>query len=935
MDDSAWDQVALLSYFLCWVVLLLLQLKKSDSADDTQQLIDAHKIVRKDSLYDHINFRMDGFLYKKNNFLFWKKRKFVLVGYELKYFEELSHNNLMWKGTFDIRNYKVISEVSTTASGVSTQLDFNLVENHYANKPIMRRLSTTGNLELNLRALSEDEKNLWVQVLNRQINAFEAAKNSNTIMEPITRIVSPYDDAYSTVNYHLTDTLSLPHKENILDATNEHTKTKESISTVAIANLEGNDATTPNEFFFDSFAPLSSLAHRELEIEGITRANNLNTASTKISTTSTIVNVQVDTTKVKVSHKAPDNGFDINTFTKTGKLVKRGSNYKTWKLRTFVLKGNELKYFDSNYNLQGQFNITDCTIMELNSEKQEGSHTFVLTESQAVAEERHFQSKKKPISTSIFKSFIISKPAPSFLRRSLYLRANSNTEMEDWITVLHRQVFAINRLVRCGKVEVISSKNYADNADLRLASPTSEITTPVQSRSVTSDIVDCNHIGTASDTNDMSHHPTKINPTLSVASSPEKNDNYITKLVDHVSANETIILSSPVKLYSAFNRTSKRILVLTDRPRLLILDLLCETILGDIFWPDETGLFIDKLDDFNFKISTEDREYKFFDSNITANQWYDKILQVNTTINDAQHRNFNGSSVDSCQVSPEIRRRSITGDDEDFNLDGANNNIIISEFLTYEGLFHSINHSHVPLPTHNYYIIIGTILFSSLVKKKSITGISYKLWLVLTDAPRIYLVDNKTKKVFDDIYWPQTHFYQLDETSFKIISEDKEEIFWDDFNGSEIWIAHFKSLSKSIVNIEERVEILDESQINYVQKYLKNDEEIVFKSVVRKYKHIGLFITVRRELVITSKSRIIYLDPKSKMLLGEINMNSEGTILPRQLLANDSLGIEKINDFQFKIILEEKELIFIDDYHGSQFWLDLIEKHVTHAKIRF
>lgn len=71
------------------------------------------------------------------------------------------------------------------------------------------------------------------------------------------------------------------------------------------------------------------------------------------------------------------------------------------------------------------------------------------------------------------------------------------------------------------------------------------------------------------------------------------------------------------------------------------------------------------------------------------------------------------------------------------------------------------------------------------------------------------------------------------------------------------------------------------------------------------------------------------------MLLGEINMNSEGTILPRQLLANDSLGIEKINDFQFKIILEEKELIFIDDYHGSQFWLDLIEKHVTHAKIRF
>lgn len=250
-------------------------------------------------------------------------------------------------------------------------------------------------------------------------------------------------------------------------------------------------------------------------------------------------------------------------------------------------------------------------------------------------------------------------------------------------------------------------------------------------------------------------------------------------------------------------------------------------------------------------------------------------------------------------------------------------------------VFFTLNHSHVPLPTHNYYIIIGTILFSSLVKKKSITGISYKLWLVLTDAPRIYLVDNKTKKVFDDIYWPQTHFYQLDETSFKIISEDKEEIFWDDFNGSEIWIAHFKSLSKSIVNIEERVEILDESQINYVQKYLKNDEEIVFKSVVRKYKHIGLFITVRRELVITSKSRIIYLDPKSKMLLGEINMNSEGTILPRQLLANDSLGIEKINDFQFKIILEEKELIFIDDYHGSQFWLDLIEKHVTHAKIRF
>ena len=197
----------------------------------------------------------------------------------------------------------------------------------------------------------------------------------------------------------------------------------------------------------------------------------------------------------------------------------------------------------------------------------------------------------------------------------------------------------------------------------------------------------------------------------------------------------------------------------------------------------------------------------------------------------------------------------------------------------------------------------------------------------------MYLVDSKTKKVFDDIYWPQTHFSQLDETSFKIVSEDKEEIFWDDFNGSEIWMSHFKSLSESIVNTEERVEIHDESRINSVQKYLKNDEEIIFKSIVRKYKHIGLSITVRRELVITNKSRIIYLDPKSKMLLGEINMNTEGTILPRQSFANNSLGVEKINDFQFKIILEEKELIFIDDYHGSQFWLDLIEKHITRTKI--
>ncbi len=718
MDDSSWDQLALLFYFLCWVVLLLLQLKKSDSSDDTQQLIDARKSVRKDSLYDHINFRMDGYLYKKNNFMFWKKRKFVLFGYELKYFEELSHNNLVWKGTFDIRNYKVISEVSTMTSGVSTQFDFNLVENHYANKPIMRRLSTTGNLELHLRALSEDEKNLWVQVLNRQINAFEAAKNSNAIMEPITRVVSPYDDTHSTVNYHLTDTPLLPHKETIIDDNNRHTRMKERISNITVSNLsitdsnDVNDATTPNGKKIDSLAPALSLTQRELEVESITSATNSNAGNTKISATNTTVNVQVDKTKVKVAYNASDNGFDINTFTKTGKLVKRGSNYKSWKLRTFVLKGNELKYFDNNYNLKGQFNITDCTIMELNTEKQEGLHTFVLTESQAVAEERDLLFKKKPMSTSIFKSFIISKPPPSFLRRSLYLRANNRTEMEDWITVLHRQVFAINCLVRHGKVEVISSKNYSDNTDLSLASPTCDTMTPVRSRSTTTDIADCNHIDTASDTSDTSHDPTKtneINYSHNIKSSPESNNNYTTKLVDHVSANETVLLSSPVKLYSAYNRTSKRILVLTDKPRLLILDLLCETILGEIFWPDDIGLYIDKVDDFNFKISTEDREYKFFDSNITANQWYNKILQVNGTINDMQHRSFNDSSVDSSPVSPEIRRRSITGDDEDFDLDSANNNLIIPEFLTYEGLFHSkLQSPNVPthIRIHNRHNII-------------------------------------------------------------------------------------------------------------------------------------------------------------------------------------------------------------------------------------
>jgi hypothetical protein len=78
---------------------------------------------------------------------------------------------------------------------------------------------------------------------------------------------------------------------------------------------------------------------------------------------------------------------------------------------------------------------------------------------------------------------------------------------------------------------------------------------------------------------------------------------------------------------------------------------------------------------------------------------------------------------------------------------------------------------------------------------------------------------------------------------------------------------------------------------------------------------------------------MIYFDPKSKMLLGEINLNPEGAILPTKSFANDSLGLEKVNDFQFKIILEEKELLFIDDYHGSQFWIELIEKHIIRNKV--
>lgn len=217
------------------------------------------------------------------------------------------------------------------------------------------------------------------------------------------------------------------------------------------------------------------------------------------------------------------------------------------------------------------------------------------------------------------------------------------------------------------------------------------------------------------------------------------------------------------------------------------------------------------------------------------------------------------------------------------------------------------------------------------MKKKSISGISYKLWLVLTDSPRIYLVDSKSKKVFDDIYWPQTHVLQLDETSFKIVSEDKEEIFWDEFNGSEVWISHFESLSRCI-KTESAGETCNKTTSSSAQKYLKRDEEIIFKSIVRKYKHTGLSFTVRRELVITDKSRIIYLDPKSNKLLGEINLHTEGAILPKSF-ANDSLAVEKVNDFQFKLVLEEKELVFIDDYHGSQFWLDLIEKHITRTKI--
>jgi hypothetical protein len=242
----------------------------------------------------------------------------------------------------------------------------------------------------------------------------------------------------------------------------------------------------------------------------------------------------------------------------------------------------------------------------------------------------------------------------------------------------------------------------------------------------------------------------------------------------------------------------------------------------------------------------------------------------------------------------------------------------------------SFTHIRTQSLTHS---LIGNILFSALVKKKSISGISYKLWLVITDTPRIYLVDTKTKKVFDDIYWPQTHVLQLDETSFKIISEDKEEIFWDDYNGSEIWISHFKSLSKSLSRVEELCEKFNENRVDHIQKYLKSDEEVIFKSTVRKYKHIGLSITVRRELVITNKNRMIYFDPKSKMLLGEINLSPEGAILPTKSFANDSLGLEKVNDFQFKIILEEKELLFIDDYHGSQFWIELIEKHIIRNKV--
>ncbi len=712
MDDLWYEQIALMLYFICWTVLLLLQLKKSDSSDDKQQLIDARKSVRKDLLYDHINFRMDGYLYKKNNFMFWKKRKFVLFGYELKYFEELNHNNLIWKGTFDIRNYKVISEVSTTTSGVSTQLDFNLVESHYANKPIMRRLSTISNLELNLRAVSEDEKNLWVQVLNRQINAFDAAKNS---YEPINRITNPNEDTHPSENYHLLENI-LPHpKEITLEDNSNHIKKKdlkESTSKIINSNSsisDNNDRSnniTPNRKNNDSFASLASLAQRELDAEDVASAKNSNATNNKLST-ATIVNGQLDKTK---AYNQTDAGFDINTFTKSGKLTKRGSNYKTWKLRTFILKGfslthlltraysltrsltypgNELKYFDNNYNLKGQFDITDCTIMELNNEKAEGLYTFVLTESQTAVEERNLAAKKKPASTSIFKSFIMSKPPPTFLRRSLYLRASNSAEMDDWIAVLHRQVFAINCLVRNGKVEVISTKNNSDNTILNVASPTSDSMTPT--RISTTSITDSNYSDTAAAADISGHDPSKLNEILyssTLKNSPENNNNYITKVEDHLGANEMVMLASPVKLFNAFNRSSKRILVLTDKPRLMILDLLCETILGEIFWSDDaTGLYIDKLDDFNFKISTEDREYKFFDSDITANQWYSRITQVNERLHLFSNRSLNDkdNSATNSPVSPETRRRSITGDDEDCDLDYTSNNQIIPEFLSYEG----------------------------------------------------------------------------------------------------------------------------------------------------------------------------------------------------------------------------------------------------------
>lgn len=101
------------------------------------------------------------------------------------------------------------------------------------------------------------------------------------------------------------------------------------------------------------------------------------------------------------------------------------------------------------------------------------------------------------------------------------------------------------------------------------------------------------------------------------------------------------------------------------------------------------------------------------------------------------------------------------------------------------------------------------------------------------------------------------------------------------------------------------------------QIFLLSGETIIASSIIGKRN--AMSVKIMRQLILTSTPRLIYVDPVTMTLKGEVKW-----------LPDMDTRIEKVNASTIKIALEDRTYRFIDDIKGSQYWMYHLE-HMCNA----